>query len=322
MPSSRFSLSVALCTFNGSAHLPEQLQSLARQTRPMDELVIFDDASTDGTVEILNRFAAEAKSFPVKIRVNPQTLGPTKNFEQAIAACSGEIISLCDQDDIWREDKLSLTEAAFLRRPELGFVFGDAEVCDDNGKKLGYRLWESVRFFPRLRRQMEAGRGFEVLLRQNVVTGATLAFPSRYRPILLPIDSRWMHDGWIALLLSAIAPVAQIAEPVIHYRQHPQQAVGALQRTLYQEYLAAKAMDRNVFAEQAEMFEAAHARLSQMKAPSHALNLLEKKIQHCRRRSAIRRGESSRLPAFTEFLTLRYRHFSLGWKSFAQDLFL
>jgi glycosyltransferase involved in cell wall biosynthesis len=322
MSSSRLSLSVALCTFNGSAHLPEQLQSLTRQTRPMDELIVFDDASTDGTVEILNRFAAEAGAFPVKIRVNPETLGPTKNFEQAIAACSGDVISLCDQDDLWREDKLSLTEAAFSRQPELGFVFGDAEVCDDNGKTLGYRLWDSVRFFPQLRRQMDAGRGFEVLLRQNVVTGATLAFAARYRPMLLPIDSRWMHDGWIVLLLSAIAPVGQIPEPVIRYRQHSQQAIGALQRTLYQEYLAAKAMDRNIFTEQAQMFEAALARLSQTNAPNHMLNLLEKKIQHCRKRSAIRRRESSRLAAFTEFLTLRYRHFSLGWKSFAQDLFL
>jgi glycosyltransferase involved in cell wall biosynthesis len=314
-------LSVALCTYNGSAHLSEQLKSLARQSRPADELIVFDDASTDGTGEILERFAAEAR-FPVTIRANPERLGSTKNFEHAIGACNGDVISLCDQDDVWREDKLALTEAAFLRQPDLGFVFGDADVCDESGKALGYRLWDSVRFFPRLRRQMENGRGFEVLLRQNVVTGATMAFASKFRSMLLPIDSRWMHDGWIALLLSAVEPVALIAEPVIRYRQHARQAVGALQRTLYQEYLAAKSMDRNVFAEQAQMFEAARVRLTQMQVPKRTLDLLEEKIRHCRRRSAIRRGESSRLPAFTEFLTLRYRHFSLGWKSFAQDLFL
>jgi glycosyltransferase involved in cell wall biosynthesis len=315
-------LSVALCTYNGSAHLAEQLDSLARQTRPPDELVVFDDASTDRTLEILNRFAAARPGFPVTIRVNPQTLGPTKNFEQAIAACNGDVILLCDQDDGWREDKTSLIQDTFLNQPDLGFVFSDAQVCDQSGQPLGYRLWDSVRFCPRLRRKMQNGHGFEVLLRQNVVTGATLAFSARFRPMLLPIDPRWIHDGWIALLLSVFAPIAQIPEPVIQYRQHPQQAIGALQRTLYQEYLAAKAMDPNVFAEQAQMFEAVLARLSQLNAPNPVLRFLEKKIQHCRRRSAIRRRESSRLPAFAEFLTLRYRHFSLGWKSFAQDLFL
>jgi glycosyltransferase involved in cell wall biosynthesis len=313
-------LSIALCTYNGSAHLSEQLESLVHQTRPAEELVVFDDGSADETVEILRRFAVSAP-FPMTIHVNPQRLGPAKNFEQAITACTGDLISLCDQDDIWRQDKLALTEAAFQKNPELGFVFGDAEVCDDDGKELGYRLWNSVRFSPRLL-QMRDGHSFDVLLRQNVVTGATMTFASRFRPKVLPIDPRWMHDGWIALLLSAIAPVALIEQPIIRYRQHPQQAIGARQRTLYQEYLAAKTMDRNIFSEQAEMFEATLQRLSAISAPPHKIELLKKKILHSRRRSAIRTGECSRFLAFTEFLTLRYRHFSLGWKSFAQDLFL
>jgi glycosyltransferase involved in cell wall biosynthesis len=313
-------VSVALCTYNGSAHLAEQLESLLRQTRQPDELIIFDDASTDRTADMLQNFSGA--TFPVKIQINQRTLGPAKNFEQAIAACDGDVIALCDQDDLWHLNKLALTEAAFADHPNAGFVFGDAEMCDETGQALAYRLWDSVRFSRRSRRQMKRGRGLEVLLRQNVVTGATMAFSSKFRSMVLPIDPRWMHDGWIALLLSAIAPVALIEEPVIRYRQHAQQEIGARQRTLYQQYMAAKAMDRNVFAEEADMFEAARRRLSQLHAPAHVLNLVEKKIQHSLRRSAIRRRESSRLKAFGELLMLRYRHFSLGWKSFAQDLFL
>jgi len=319
MPSHR--LSVALCTYNGAAHLSEQLTSLTRQTRPPNELIVFDDGSTDRTVDIINSWTSSAP-FPVKIVINGQKVGPAANFEKAIGACTGDIIALCDQDDIWREDKLAKTEAAFTDRPEIGFVFSDAEVCGENGQPLGYRLWNSVRFSSRLQRQMTNGRGLDVLVRQNVVTGATLAFAARFRSMVLPIDPHWMHDGWIALLLSAIAPIAAISDPLIRYRQHSEQAIGALQRTLYQEYLAAKSMDRNVFAGQAEMFEAALQRLKQSSAPPRALELLEKKVQHCKRRSAIRRRECSRLGAFTELLLLRYRRFSLGWKSFAQDLFL
>src|SRR5260370_27009832 len=99
------SISVAMCTFNGARFLPEQLQSIALQTLQPSELVICDDGSTDGTVGILQSFALSAR-FPVRIFCNQETLGPARNFEKAIGLCDGEIISLCDQDDVWRPEKL------------------------------------------------------------------------------------------------------------------------------------------------------------------------------------------------------------------------
>ena len=78
-------LSVALCTYNGAAHLPQQLASLGRQTRLPDELIAFDDGSTDETVDILNAFGSSA-AFPVKIQVNAHRAGPAANFEKAITA--------------------------------------------------------------------------------------------------------------------------------------------------------------------------------------------------------------------------------------------
>jgi glycosyltransferase involved in cell wall biosynthesis len=327
-------LSIALCTYNGECYLREQLQSILNQVRPPDELVVFDDASTDHTVGLLHDFAAKQRSFPVRIHVNPRTVGPLMNFQQAIAACRGTIISLCDQDDVWLPDKLARVEAAFEDDPSLGFVFGNAEICDAECRPLGYRLWNSVGFTGRLVRRLERGLAFDVVLRQNVVTGATMAFSARFRPLVLPIGSTWIHDAWIALLISAIAPVVAIREPVMLYRQHPKQHVGALRRSFRQQYRMAKMMKRSQFQHEADRHEAAYERLvyamnglqdgGQTYAVSErALALLQEKICHCRRRSAIRRRECSRvLPSMTEFVTLRYRRFSLGWKSFAQDLFL
>ncbi len=239
------------------------------------------------------------------------------------------MIVLCDQDDIWLPQKLASIANAFMRNPNLGFTFGDAEMCDEQGRHLGYRLWKSVGFTGSLRRRLASGDAFPVILRQNVVTGATMAFASRLRPLLLPIDPTWMHDGWIAILSAAIAPVQAIAEPMIRYRQHEQQAVGAARRSFYQQYLNARKMDREVFSRQAEMYEAALQRLTEISTagtaavPPWALKLLREKIAHLHRRSQIRTGQSSRLiSSFAELVTLRYRRFSLGWKSFAQDLFL
>jgi glycosyltransferase involved in cell wall biosynthesis len=319
-------ISVALCAYNGVKHLPEQLNSLASQSRKPDELVVFDDASGDGSADIVRQFA-ESAPFPVRLNVNSQNVGATGNFQRAINACDGDIITLCDQDDVWMPQKLQLVEAEFARDKDLGFVFTDAEICDEAGSPLGYTLWQSVRFTPRLQGRLGDGHAFEVILRNNIVTGATMAFASRFKSLVLPINSLWIHDGWIALLISAFAPVRIIRQSLIRYRQHPAQSVGALQRTLYQQYLAARKMDRHVFADHARMYAAAKARLeSWHELPPRAGNvkpMLNEKIRHYQIRSAIRLRQRSRFgPSVVELLSRRYQRYSLGWKSFAQDLFL
>jgi glycosyltransferase involved in cell wall biosynthesis len=317
-------ISVALCTYNGGAFLPEQLRSLAEQTVLPGELVVFDDGSTDQTIETLRRFAQGNPGFEVRIEVNDSRLGPAANFERAIRACRGEIIALCDQDDQWMPEKLQTIGGEFARNPELGLVFSDAEICDEGHQSLGYRLWQSVGLVGNLRRKLDRGRAFEVILRQNVVTGATMAFAARLRELVLPIDPLWMHDGWIALLIAAVAPVSAIPRPLVRYRQHAGQSIGAMRRSLYQQYLNAKKMDGPWFGRQADLYDAARRRLSEASGVRPgAIELLGQKVRHFRRRSAIhRRGVTRILPSTIEFVTLRYRRFSLGWKSFAQDLFL
>ena len=87
-------ISIAMCTYNGSRFLGEQLKSLAEQTMLPSELIICDDASTDATSAIVKGFADEAP-FPVRLIRNEVTLGSTKNFEKAICLCAGEAIALC-----------------------------------------------------------------------------------------------------------------------------------------------------------------------------------------------------------------------------------
>jgi glycosyltransferase involved in cell wall biosynthesis len=320
-------ISVALCTYNGAEFLPEQLQSLAAQTLKPDELVVFDDGSLDQTLSILRAFEASNPGFDVRIEQNSTRHGSSQNFQRAIAACRGSVIALCDQDDVWDPEKLCLIAAEFRKPLNVGLVFTDAEICDDACRPLGYRLWQSVGFTPAMRRRLAGGRAFDVILRQNVVTGATMAFSAALRDLVLPVDKLWVHDGWIALLASAAAPVAVIPRPLVRYRQHASQSIGAVRRSLYQQYLNAKKLDAQWFAEHAGQYEAAMHRLqqNQQQFPTspRTIQLLQEKISHWKRRTAIRGRSIARfLPSLTEFLTLRYGRFSLGWKSFAQDLFL
>ena len=93
-------LSIAMCTYNGARFLSEQLESIAVQTRLPDELIVCDDRSTDGSVEIIRNFALHAP-FEIRLEINTNNLGSTKNFEKAIGLCKGEIIALADQDDVF-----------------------------------------------------------------------------------------------------------------------------------------------------------------------------------------------------------------------------
>jgi glycosyltransferase involved in cell wall biosynthesis len=102
-------ISIALCSFNGSAYLAKQLESLVLQNRLPDEIVICDDASTDGSGEMIREFAKSA-GVPVILHIHPMNVGTTANFQSAIEKCSGDWIALCDQDDIWLPGKLARIE--------------------------------------------------------------------------------------------------------------------------------------------------------------------------------------------------------------------
>ena len=109
-------ISVAMCTYNGEKYLHQQLASIAQQTRLPEEMVVCDDCSSDSTPEIIEEFARTVP-FPVRFFRNPQNLGSTKNFEKAIGLCTGDMIALCDQDDIWMPEKLARQAEMMERDP-------------------------------------------------------------------------------------------------------------------------------------------------------------------------------------------------------------
>jgi Glycosyl transferase family 2 len=225
----RGTFSVALCTYNGASYLGDQLESIAAQSRLPDELVVRDDASGDDTPAVIQAFAARAP-FPVRFERNADRLGSTRNFDRAIAACTGDLIALSDQDDVWRPDKLGVIERRFHESPGVGLVFSDAELVDAALNPIGARLWAQIGFDRRRKRFMQTRGALTALVPGRIVTGATMAFRSSLRALVLPTPdgiAPMIHDGWIALAIAAVADVAFIEEPLVAYRQHGTQQIGA-----------------------------------------------------------------------------------------------
>lgn len=137
--------SVALCTYNGEKYLNEQLDSILQQTVPIDELIICDDKSTDGTLSILENFQSQHPDL-VKIYRNETNLGYVKNFENAIMHCSGDLIFLSDQDDIWYENKVETVVKTFADDQNLQVICHNVNLLADHLPETNY--WKARNFSP------------------------------------------------------------------------------------------------------------------------------------------------------------------------------
>jgi glycosyltransferase involved in cell wall biosynthesis len=308
-------ISIALATYNGARFLAPQLESYLLQTRLPDELVVCDDASTDETPALLARFAERAP-FPVRITRNPQRLGSTKNFEKAISLCTGELVATSDQDDIWLPPKLALSEAAFDIEPARGLVFSNAEVVGEDLQPLGHTMWEAIHLDTLAQWRVRRGHAFEVLLRQWLVTGATMTFRAAYLPQVLPIPENWIHDGWIAFIIGAMAPVSLIDAATVQYRQHAAQQIGGKKLNWRELYELARSVGPEHFRLAYERFSLALERLracaAHVRDPRY-LEMVERKVAHQRRRLAIAES-SSRVEKVTwtldELAHLGYQRYS------------
>lgn len=199
-------VSIALATYNGEQYLEEQLDSFLRQTRLPDELVICDDGSTDNTASIVEAFSKRAP-FSVRFEKNPENIGYSRNFEKCISLCTGDIIFLSDQDDVWLPEKVSRVEGEFAARPECEVVINDQLITDENLRSTGQTIFENTRKL-----------GFD---EEWLSAGCCTAISKEFAEVALPMPSSLVaHDGWIHRLASSLGVRVVINEVLQYYRRH------------------------------------------------------------------------------------------------------
>lgn len=130
-------VAIAVALYNGAKFIEEQLESLRLQTVPADQVVFCDDGSTDGTPDIvqnyIERYALQDKWTVYKNKAN---LGYAKNFYHAMELCTADIIFLCDQDDIWKADKIERMSRILLENDNISLLMCKAGVIDAEGNEL------------------------------------------------------------------------------------------------------------------------------------------------------------------------------------------
>lgn len=199
-------VSIALATYNGAKYLPEQLASFLAQTRLPDELIVGDDNSQDGTIALLEEFAGRAP-FPVKVTVNRPGLGPAANFATAIGRCSGDVIFLSDQDDIWDSRKIERMTEFLAERPGILVAVHDAALIDGDGTPIGLTMGGQI-----------AGSGEDPA--RGLVAGCCMAFDAHLARLYDPVPDSETHDAWLTSMADDLGVRAYLPEALISYRRH------------------------------------------------------------------------------------------------------
>lgn len=226
-------IDILLATYNGAAYLPEQLASLAAQTFTDWRVILRDDGSSDGSPDLVRRWAEAGGHRLVVIEDGRANLGAKDNFAALIAASNAPYFACCDQDDVWLPHKLermlgavqSAEAEASAARPVL--AYSDLEVVDAGL----HPIHPSFRAYTSLQQPRE-GREVIDLMTQNVVTGCASLGNAALRLAALPVPSEAaMHDWWLALVAAATGRLVDVPAATILYRQHGSNVVGAMRWT-------------------------------------------------------------------------------------------
>lgn len=201
-------ISVALAYYNGMNFIDEQLESILSQLGEDDEVILSVDSAEDGSEELLKAWAW--RDSRIHLLEGPHQ-GVVKNFAHALEHCSGDIIFLSDQDDIWMEDKVKKVLRA-MEQSGCSAVLHNAVLVDEHGEPTGE---------PSLFALRDSRPGLIKNLLKNSYVGCCMAFRRELLPVILPIPEKmYMHDYWIGTVAEKCGGVGLIREPLIDYRRH------------------------------------------------------------------------------------------------------
>ncbi len=207
-------VAVVVATYNGATYLRQQLESIVQQTYKPSQIIIVDDDSLDDTLQVANNFAAHHPE--VMVVQNETRLGYIKNFEKGMLIATASYVALSDQDDIWMPHKL---ETLLANIGDQMLAYSDSELIDANGQLLNQKMSSiknQLAYHTPIMYAIGAwAPGHAMLFKKELVDKAA------------PFPALVTHDFWLGFVATCYSRVVYVNEPLVHYRQHTQNAIGA-----------------------------------------------------------------------------------------------
>lgn len=240
-------VSVVMATYNGEKYVEEQLESIRKQTRAADEVLIFDDCSSDRTVEVAKKYIVDNSLIGWEINRNVKNKGWRRNFFDGIKETTGDYIFLCDQDDIWISDKIEKMTRVLEENKDISVLASDFSIQLEGEKRSNYQS---------VKKQMRETGKVEIIpfdKKWYYVTrpGSTYCFRKKFFD---EIEKDWniniAHDCNLWYFAAAQRKMAIYHHKTMIFRRHRDNASTEYLNTVSKRYQAAKmAKDINVFFE-------------------------------------------------------------------------
>jgi glycosyltransferase involved in cell wall biosynthesis len=308
-----------MCTCNGERFLQEQLDSIAAQTEPPMEIVVCDDVSMDGTMDILKRFRDGHPDIRITVHRNEIRLGVARNFFVCARSCTGDIVLFCDQDDVWFPDRTVAFRKAFEDDPSRVVMLCNAHLLRESMPGCSRTLWQGHHFGRRDRWDVKRGRGAEVVARQVFLTGAAIAVRRSFLTTVPEPVAPFLHDEWIGWF--AGKRIGLLPRILMDYRQHEGQLTGVdpslksqIRRFIAPDPTRALTLEQGI-----EKFTSLARVLSRLEYVPHTA-LLEAKIDFIKTRSTLPRGPRGVLRVLRLLLEGKYSAYGNGLRTAIKDL--
>ena len=224
-------ISVAMATYNGEKYIQKQLESLIMQTRKADEVIIADDKSSDNTADIIKDFINRNNLYNWSFCINEKNMGFIKNFKNVISKTSGDIILLCDQDDIWLPQKTEELEKHFIENPKALSINSSFNFINENDEKFSIANKKSfsnqniIRY--KILKDDFVQISYDTIIRYNISPGCTMAFISSIKDRIINQDNVEIpHDWEINLFAAVYDGLYFLNKPLINYRIHNSNTIG------------------------------------------------------------------------------------------------
>ncbi len=226
-------ISVAMATYNGERYIKQQLDSLLNQTLKIDEFVIVDDCSYDETYKIVCNYAEKnADDYAWTILRHSCNAGYKKTFYEAIKYAKGDIIFLCDQDDIWCINKVEDMIKLFNENSCIKLLACSFSMIDNNGHLMeaGKTLFtenNGLILYKNYRLNSVHAIDFKTVCERNISMGCTMAFKNEIARKYLTYSSCDMpHDWELAFIAGLDNSLFYYNKSLIQYRLHGQNTIG------------------------------------------------------------------------------------------------
>lgn len=223
-------IGIILATYNPNLDfLKKQLKSIQEQTFSQWICHIIDDKSQPYIHLAIAEIVKDDNRFICHF--HNKNVGSYHNFERGLNYIKADstltAIAFADQDDIWHPAKLKILLIALNYEQQI-IVHSDLALIDASDKLLYSSVWS---FEGRHPEKLTP----EILLLRNTITGCTMLFRTSLLDVILPFPTQtrghWYHDHWIALIATALGSIGHVRTPLVQYRQHGANVVGALQNT-------------------------------------------------------------------------------------------